>query len=314
MAAARRSRYKVRGPAERSAGRPTMLARCARCQQTFSTDRYGRQFCPLCGAEVFLRDPSAPPPPGATGAQPVPAEPCAAASPQPAGAAEGYAGAPWEDRGRRSRVAALVDTLKESMGQPGAFYSRLRPEPVGSAYSFGILCWVISSFIGSLWSAAQQAALGRPKIDHLPGNLEALKKLLEWQSPRLYLFTALGSPAFGVAGFFAVAAVLHLMVMLFCNGGRGWSPTVRALGYASGPLLLAIVPGCGSPIGSIWSIVLTIIGVMHLHRTTGGRAAAAVLTPILLMICCACAAVVLAAGVGMAAAAGGHLTPMIPGP
>ena len=36
-----------------------MLARCARCQGTFSTERYGRQTCPHCGAELIL-----PPPPG----------------------------------------------------------------------------------------------------------------------------------------------------------------------------------------------------------------------------------------------------------
>jgi hypothetical protein len=43
-----------------------MLARCARCQGTFTTDRYGRQTCPNCGSELILPDPAAPqgtPPP-----------------------------------------------------------------------------------------------------------------------------------------------------------------------------------------------------------------------------------------------------------
>jgi hypothetical protein len=39
-----------------------MLARCARCHQTFSTDRFGVQRCPHCGAELLLADPNAPPP------------------------------------------------------------------------------------------------------------------------------------------------------------------------------------------------------------------------------------------------------------
>jgi len=37
-----------------------MLARCARCQGTFTTDRYGRQTCPHCGSELLLPDPAAP--------------------------------------------------------------------------------------------------------------------------------------------------------------------------------------------------------------------------------------------------------------
>jgi hypothetical protein len=39
-----------------------MIARCARCQGTFTTDRFGRQTCPHCGSELLLSDPSAPPP------------------------------------------------------------------------------------------------------------------------------------------------------------------------------------------------------------------------------------------------------------
>jgi hypothetical protein len=39
-----------------------MLARCARCQGTFSTDRFGRQVCPHCGSELWLADPNAPRP------------------------------------------------------------------------------------------------------------------------------------------------------------------------------------------------------------------------------------------------------------
>lgn len=41
-----------------------MIARCARCQGTFTTDRFGLQRCPHCGSELLLADPNAPPPAG----------------------------------------------------------------------------------------------------------------------------------------------------------------------------------------------------------------------------------------------------------
>lgn len=50
-----------------------MLARCARCQNTFTTERFGVQTCPHCGSEVLLSDPKAPaaPPSSPPAAPPV---------------------------------------------------------------------------------------------------------------------------------------------------------------------------------------------------------------------------------------------------
>ena len=75
-----------------------MIARCARCQGTFSTDRFGRQTCPHCGSELLLQDPNAPqpaggpqqvaPPPGAP--PPSPPGPAGGPPPQPPPAGGGY--------------------------------------------------------------------------------------------------------------------------------------------------------------------------------------------------------------------------------
>ncbi len=55
-----------------------MLARCARCQATFTADRFGLVVCPHCGSELLLADPSAP----AKG--PAPAGPASAPPPEAA--------------------------------------------------------------------------------------------------------------------------------------------------------------------------------------------------------------------------------------
>jgi hypothetical protein len=70
-----------------------MIARCARCQGTFTTDRYGVQTCPHCGSEILLSDPAqadAPPAPGAAaagdpawGGPPPPPAPAPASAPPP---------------------------------------------------------------------------------------------------------------------------------------------------------------------------------------------------------------------------------------
>lgn len=58
-----------------------MIARCARCQGTFTTDRFGVQTCPNCGSELHLADPAAAGQPQAPPAPPVPAGPPAGPPP-----------------------------------------------------------------------------------------------------------------------------------------------------------------------------------------------------------------------------------------
>jgi hypothetical protein len=285
-----------------------MIARCAKCQNTFNTERYGSQFCPSCGAEVFLRDPNAPvAPAGAATASSaeLPAGGSAAAPPPAAEfATPSGGGAPWEERGQSSLVSAFIETAKRSVTQPGTFFKSLRTDPVGGAISFGLICWIVGWFASELWEIATSSLVPSENLlKILPQSADSemmIKRMAEWSSPKVRLVSALSSPVGAVISFFVIAVVLHLMVVLVCRGGRGWSATFRALGYASAPLLLGIVPVCGQELGVIWSIILTIIGVTHLHKTTGGRAAAAVLLPMVLVCCCSCVGL-LVVGIGAGA-------------
>lgn len=68
-----------------------MLARCARCQGTFQTDRFGVQSCPHCGGEIHLAEPGGGPPAPEAGAPPPPPPPPPSTSPPQGGA---WAGGP----------------------------------------------------------------------------------------------------------------------------------------------------------------------------------------------------------------------------
>jgi hypothetical protein len=66
-----------------------MIARCARCQGTFTTDRFGRLTCPHCGSELILADPNAPPPGAPARPPPGAAAPGAPERPAPPPASAG---------------------------------------------------------------------------------------------------------------------------------------------------------------------------------------------------------------------------------
>ena len=82
---------------------------------------------------------------------------------------------------------------------------------------------------------------------------------------------------------------------------REFAATFAACAYACAPLLLLAIPGCGSPVGVVWTVVLTGVGLQQTHRIPGRTAAAAVLAPYALICCATCALGVLG---GMAALRG----------
>jgi hypothetical protein len=101
-------------------------------------------------------------------------------------------------------------------------------------------------------------------------------------------------PIFLVVGLFIVAAVLHfccLIVGALTNSQSGFEGTFRVVGYSQISSLAAVVPVVGGLIACVWWVVLTVMGVQRLHRTTQGKAIAAVLIP--LVVCCAGAAILL---------------------
>jgi hypothetical protein len=173
-----------------------MIARCARCQGTFTTDRFGLQRCPHCGAELMLADPNAPPagveapaapqpppggpsaseaPPGSGGAEPPAGPPSGAEGPPagpppppsgggfvpppPSGAAWPELPSPFADRGRRGFLAGFFETWKLVATQPAQFFRRVRIDQTGAAVLFGVVASTVGNVAAALYAflSGQQA-------------------------------------------------------------------------------------------------------------------------------------------------------------
>ena len=84
-------------------------------------------------------------------------------------------------------------------------------------------------------------------------------------------------------GIFISGLILHLFVLLM-DGKKGWRETVKTAMYASTPaLLLGWIPVV-SIIGSIWSLVLLILGFRDNNGLSFEKSVAAAVIPIILVI------------------------------
>jgi len=262
------------------------MALCPHCHHSLPDSPAG--LCPNCGGDP--RAASGPPPlPPGPGAAAAPAAAPPPARPPSGTGAPHPPGIPWDERDRIGLVGALVETTREVLTRPGAFF---RAMPVTGGLGSPLVYAVIVGWIGLIASAFYQAifrsvvgsglgAFGseRPEIAALLGWVEG------WAG---FVAQAVFGGVFVVIGVFIAAGILHLVLMLLGGARREFEATFRVVSFAQATSILFLVPFCGQLIGGIWTLVLYVLGLAEAHQIGHGKAAAAVLLPIVL-VCCCCA-------------------------
>ena len=101
--------------------------------------------------------------------------------------------------------------------------------------------------------------------------------------PIVVVFYVVMILVFQLGGVLFVAGLEHVALMALGAQPRSYSVTVRASALSMGPYLLGLLPFCSLYVYPLWAVVLRIIALMSLHKTTAGKATAAVLLPIVLL-------------------------------
>ena len=264
-----------------------MIARCARCQGTFTTDRFGLQTCPHCGSELLLADPSAPPgeapragppapppqeppqqppqaPPPASGALPPPPPPPPGGygpppggwqpptgggwgGGPPPGAAEPELPSPFAERAQRGFFAAFFETWKLVATQPQQFFRRVRIDQTGTAILFGI----IASAVGNAVTALYNYLTGQQALVAMQ---EVLEKMPEEQARFMRMYLELMSGSLTLAQV-VLAPILTLVFMY--------------LGAAILHLLLMLFRGAKRPFDATLTVVAYANGLNLLLAVPG---------------------------------------------
>jgi hypothetical protein len=174
----------------------------------------------------------------------------------------------WEDKAQLGWLRALYETVRTSLLAPKTFFSRM---PIAGGWfaplSYAGIMSALSAVGGSLWLfVLPEAELGGLKLSVSTYPELALLRVLETVT---------------VLAFYA--ALVHLAVLLLKGGAAWMQTTARVVAYATGALLLALVPyPVGLPLAGLWTCVLCAVGLREAQELTTGKAVVAALSPVLL--------------------------------
>jgi hypothetical protein len=165
---------------------------------------------------------------------------------------------PWEDRKNLGYFKALRETWIESTFHPKKFFPKISAnrEIWGPLFYVIIIIWIINAIALIIITSIP--------YEEIPKGLEFLGRLRSFK----LLLILIALPVSIAAAVFFVSGIYHLILLTFSKNKYAFEITFRCVAYATGPFIFTIVPVCGFPIALIWAIVLSIIGIKHVHQVT----------------------------------------------
>lgn len=179
--------------------------------------------------------------------------------------------APWESG--EGFIGAFLRTTRDVLFSPTLFF---RKYAAGEGYLSPLIYGVITGLLGigiSIFWAWLFVAKLFPFDQWMPHSYS--KTLIGFIIPlpfQLALSILIGS------------CITHLCLMIVGGNKNGFNTTFRILAYSFSGYLFGIIPFIGIPIGGLYFLILTVLGIREGHEISTGRAILAVFLPTLVGI------------------------------
>lgn len=166
---------------------------------------------------------------------------------------------PWERLDTYGFFGGFFQTIKRAMLSPGLFFSSM---PVGRGMLrpilFAVLLNLVNAGVTIIWKST-----GIIPRDFDPGYFSTEISLVS----ELILIIIFGIP-FIILMIFVVSLVYHILLTIFQSNKSGYEGTLRVISYSTAPQILAVIPFVGIFISWMWSLIVTIIGIKEIHKTS----------------------------------------------
>lgn len=239
-----------------------MIYRCPLCKSEFKAAGGGVFVCPACHERVRI-------------------------GPSEGTAIDRESRGKWVDAGWAVVKMSIVDPVGH-FDRVGAGSGWLRP------WLFALVISAIVFTIAAAYQLGFQMLAASVEVAAEIANPLAMISV-PFSAVFLVSFAIIGVPVGTTIALILQAAVYHLCLMILGAARRSLVDSFRVVCYSVGPQLFQIVPILGGFVAWMWQLVLQIIGMKVVHRTSYGRSTVAVLLPMLL-----CCGVILVIGVAVA--------------
>lgn len=190
------------------------------------------------------------------------------------------ASSPWESG--EGIVWAFLRTTRDCLFSPTKFFKNVaKGEGYWSPLIYGIICGIIGFGVALVWQWLFLSTLiPLPIIPFISYNV-------------ILLVATITLPFMMAFSIVVGSAITHLCLMIVGGNKNGYQATFRAISYAWCGNLFEIIPFIGSAIGSIYTLILTIIGIRETHGISTGKSALAVLLPVIVIFILIIAAILI---------------------
>lgn len=175
-------------------------------------------------------------------------------------------------------VGSFVRTARGVLLSPASFFRGMaRGGNFVNPAVFALICYVIYALLGGLLGLV------------LGNAFNVLSGAQDTTSVTTSILSFVGgvvlSPLAAAIILGVVSGVRHLLVMLIVGQpNAGFEATLRVSAYTFATRLVWWIPIIGALVGSIYGLVLSVIGIREAHATTTGKAALVVLIPVAIAV------------------------------
>jgi len=182
--------------------------------------------------------------------------------------------APWERRAELGLWQAIYLTFVSVLFTPSEFFRKMTSgKGVAEPMAFGLLSGSLGFMFGLFWNFLLISGAIMSFSDRF---LEQVP--LNW----VFVFVLILSPLLVLMDMFIKAGVIHLLMLMFKDGKKGFVGTFRIIAYGQSTRVLSLIPFIGGVVGWFWNLIIVIVGLREMHKTSHLKAAAAVVAFIIL--------------------------------
>jgi hypothetical protein len=143
---------------------------------------------------------------------------------------------------------------------------------LGEPLAYGLLAGVVGTMGGLFWHFLVMA-----------GSIQPLTQLDPSRMALAFAAVLLLTIPYVLVVLLLVSVVVHGCLLVVREGRNGYEATFRVVAYSQATQILSFIPFIGGLAAFVWLLVVQVVGLKEIHRTSYGKVILACLIPFIVL-------------------------------